>query len=58
MSLKKDFEEFCRFMHVENTVERQQFGEDKLSYEEYVNKNEEFLLSSYEEKIKKDQSSS
>lgn len=48
MSMEKEtFETYCREMYQENCVERDAYGEPILSYEEYVEKNMNFLLDNY-----------
>ena len=43
------FEKFCKNMYVKNCKEREMFKDVILSYEEYISKNENFLLDIFEE---------
>ena len=48
MSMEKEtFEVYCREMYQENCVERDAYGEPILSYDEYVEKNRQFLLDNF-----------
>ena len=53
-----EFEKFCRDMHTENCIERQQFNEPTLTFDEYVKQCFKFLTDRYEEEIKQENQSS
>jgi len=43
------FDSFCHEMHRRNCDERRDFNQPLLSFEEYVSKNEKFLLDIFED---------
>lgn len=45
----KNFKAFCYSMYLRNCDERFDYGDATLSYEEYISKNENFLLDIFEE---------
>jgi len=47
--MKDEFESFCREMYQENCKERDTYGECLYSYEDYVEKNMQFLLDKFSE---------
>ena len=45
----RNFKDFCYKMYLRNCDERFDYGDATLSYEEYISKNENFLLDIFEE---------
>ena len=46
-----NFKEFCKMMYAECSAERRKYGEDGVSFEDYVKENNKMLLKEYERQI-------
>jgi len=46
-----NFKEFCKMMYAECSSERRKYGEDVISFEDYVKENSKMLLAEYERQI-------
>ena len=44
----KLFDKFCQHMYTENQIERNQWGDAPITFEEYMEQSREFLKSAYE----------
>jgi len=47
-----DFENFCREMYTENQIERQQWHDEPITFEDYKSKCRSFLKEAYEKRNK------
>ena len=45
-----DYESFCREMYTENQIERQQWNDVPITFEDYKFKNRSFLKDAYEKR--------